>query len=543
MVDIATAWATSNDGLSILRDRVKNAVQQPFKVRAVVGLWGNITNPETLKSLHNMDEKSELRICEEDRFHPKVYIFQNGKKSVSWVGSANFTSGGFGLNEEILLEVSNEEDIGAIREWFESLWERCGPLQDRQIEEYEERRKKDPPKPLFIRSSPPLVESILASVAGHLAIDPHCNQAFPEEVMRPFGGLCHPRSKPAKARFARLHLADRFALMQLAREGWLVGKKDKDNDIKAAVDVAVKRLVAGDDSIALTTRADIERRTGYYWLGGKGPDVRDKVQRLTPFEKRDLAKRLTELMGAAGKYLRIVSPVELFRNISDWKTYYAALRELHDHKKWPPDAGRNFSVLGETDSWYHTIKELRPIVRKNWTDLNGYDRKRLLGLINDDAGIWALLGRMRNPHLKAVFQDEKEWERIQSAIMKVVDAKDTDFPGVAIEAYQFLIKDDGNGKISGVGTGIVTRLFALARPDRLVSLNDQSQKGLAKIFELPRTTLKKPKNYEKLLERLYEKPWFNTPPPQPPQNGPEQDKEHDIWSMRAALIDCFVYDP
>ena len=43
-----------------------------------------------------------------------------------------------------------------------------------------------------------------------------------------------------------------------------------------------------------------------------------------------------------------------------------------------------------------------------------------------------------------------------------------------------------------------------------------------------------PQRYQGLLERLYEKLWFKTPCPGNP-------REKSIWSMRTALIDCFVY--
>ena len=104
-IDVASAWATSNAGLRALQiDRAA-----PLQVRAVVGLSGHSTDPATLGTLADI---GELRIIDESRlFHPKVYVFHGKDKSVAWVGSANFTSGGFGKNEELLFETSETKAV------------------------------------------------------------------------------------------------------------------------------------------------------------------------------------------------------------------------------------------------------------------------------------------------------------------------------------------------------------------------------------------------------------------------------------------------
>ena len=136
-IDLATAWATSNQGLRALQR------QAPLpEVRAVVGLWGNLTDPFALKMLANIGQ-----LCGADagrRFHPKVFIFRGGGRSVAWVGSANFTSGGFGMNEEAVFETSNTESV---QHWFDDLWEHCDPLDDAAIDVYAESRKDNPPPP------------------------------------------------------------------------------------------------------------------------------------------------------------------------------------------------------------------------------------------------------------------------------------------------------------------------------------------------------------------------------------------------------------
>ena len=142
-LDMATAWATSHEGLRLLVQRTR-----PLRVRAVVGLWGNQTDPVALRKLARI---GKLRLVEGDRrFHPKVYIFRGDEKTVAWVGSANFTTGGFAVNEEVMFVTSATKSV---EKWFNELWSGCGPLNDTAIDEYERLRRKNPPTPLTLEKS------------------------------------------------------------------------------------------------------------------------------------------------------------------------------------------------------------------------------------------------------------------------------------------------------------------------------------------------------------------------------------------------------
>ena len=87
-IDIAVAWATSGTALQLLERWKKD---HPKRIRAMVGTFGNATEPDALERLANI---GELRLAEGDSmlFHPKVYIFR-GKSLIVWVGSANLTEG------------------------------------------------------------------------------------------------------------------------------------------------------------------------------------------------------------------------------------------------------------------------------------------------------------------------------------------------------------------------------------------------------------------------------------------------------------------
>ncbi len=136
-IDLATAWATSHDGLRALQR------QRPSpEVRAIVGRWGNLTDPFALRTLAKI---GQLHGPDAGRhFHPKVFIFRGRGKSVAWVGSANFTSGGFGMNDEAVFETSDTESV---QDWFDDLWEHTDPLDAATIKAYADARKNNPPTP------------------------------------------------------------------------------------------------------------------------------------------------------------------------------------------------------------------------------------------------------------------------------------------------------------------------------------------------------------------------------------------------------------
>ena len=89
-IDLATAWATIHDGLQALENHTP-----PLKVRAVVGLWGNSTDPEALTKLSKI---GELRLVEK-RGIIYLYSWRNVRRTVSamltecsWKTNNNHTS-------------------------------------------------------------------------------------------------------------------------------------------------------------------------------------------------------------------------------------------------------------------------------------------------------------------------------------------------------------------------------------------------------------------------------------------------------------------
>lgn len=139
-VDIAVAWI--GPGLAV--DRLLDHTDE-VRIRIIVGLAGNATEPATLHRL--MAEKNiELRVAPAPRggmFHPKFYRFRYSEQTVCWIGSANFTRGGFGGNTELIHEFTDRNERG--RDWFEELWTDLQEDPERAIADYEKHYR--PPKP------------------------------------------------------------------------------------------------------------------------------------------------------------------------------------------------------------------------------------------------------------------------------------------------------------------------------------------------------------------------------------------------------------
>ena len=90
--------------------------------------------------------------------------------------------------------------------------------------------------------------------------------------------------------------------------------------------------------------------------------------------------------------------------------------------------------------------------------------------------------------------------------------------------------------IDNVAHGTATLLLALARPDRLLSLNSASQKAYGRLSGMRHSTLGDPRHYRKLLHWLYDQPWYA-------DSSPTDGDLDRIRQFRAALVDAFVYEP
>ena len=225
--------------------------------------------------------------------------------------------------------------------------------------------------------------------------------------------------------------------------------------------------------------------------------------------------------------------------VQDWRGYVDALTRCQEWWEGRPDG---WTVYGDTCSWTHTIEQIRPIaIMQNWDELVEPDEiMQLVGRYRDDDLDSGLLGNMHKITVRRFVQrfreDQDLRRRLKKAVSLVVNAHPNDFPNVAVAAAKKLAEQRNRD----IGIGLATRLLALARPDRVVSLNGASWEGLAQIF--PGIDRLDPTgsrgsvlgHYGRFLGQLYEEPWFDS-------KKPGRAFEQRLWSMRAALLDCFVY--
>lgn len=135
-VDIATAWATEGRALDALAD-LQRRRKRKLSVRTLAGYSGNHTTPAALERLSKF---GEVRLVNDKAglFHVKLLIFRSSRKSLAWVGSANFTGPGFDGNEELIYET---EDTQELKDWFDKRWEKVGP-QHNELAKYRKEWKR-----------------------------------------------------------------------------------------------------------------------------------------------------------------------------------------------------------------------------------------------------------------------------------------------------------------------------------------------------------------------------------------------------------------
>lgn len=209
-----------------------------------------------------------------------------------------------------------------------------------------------------------------------------------------------------------------------------------------------------------------------------------------------------------------------------FEQFHRALRECDEMLR-----DREWEVFHpERESYLAAIRGRQALLlgEARWRDLEPESQQKLKGSYRS-AGLtwWGLLGRMnRGGTWEAVCDRQTEIQRILRRVRHERD--DEAFPEIAVDAMKAL-------RAKWVKRGTTTLLLTLARPDRLLSLNWRSEKGLGDLSGIHASDLRKPEGYGRLLRWLYKQPWY--------AGGPPADEELlPIWHCRAALLDAFVYD-
>lgn len=157
-LSFATAWASA-------KIKAFHAMRKLNIVSSVVGTHFFQTDPDFLKAFIDSDSVKCI-VSPEGVFHPKVYLFSN-EHTRAWdilIGSANFTGGGFGCNDEVMVHLTSKHDEPAMNksmravlkgywnrartidavfiERYRSSWEAKDALRRRLSEQYADERKK-----------------------------------------------------------------------------------------------------------------------------------------------------------------------------------------------------------------------------------------------------------------------------------------------------------------------------------------------------------------------------------------------------------------
>jgi len=115
--EVCIASAFINQGaVEHLINYLENRKQKTKFLRLLVGLYGRFNSPQILSELMRIQNRysanCQIRIAVNERFHWKCYLLDTGKKQISFVGSANFTSNGISESGEMVVRVVENEKNG-----------------------------------------------------------------------------------------------------------------------------------------------------------------------------------------------------------------------------------------------------------------------------------------------------------------------------------------------------------------------------------------------------------------------------------------------
>lgn len=236
-------------------------------------------------------------------------------------------------------------------------------------------------------------------------------------------------------------------------------------------------------------------------------------------------------------YERPVKTGEIYEvagGLTDWDSFVRAVTEADRY--WSVIWESERPVTGDGTSWLETITRGHAVaLRKDWDKLSEDDRRLLLG-----RHPWGLLGSMgpagrANKVFVQASQSNLRIRRIiRDALQPTIDADSIAFAKAACDFIEAVCE------IDGFGGAIATRLLALARPDRAISVNNGSRVRLAQLTGLPKNSLnnvprRRRRSYLDLLQWFEGQGWYSSP-------SPRNAYERVLADARGALIDTLVYE-
>ncbi len=143
---------TRCSGLQLLVDPLQEVVARKGRVRLLTSTYQQVTQPEALEALLEL-EGVECRVQEGPTgFHAKFWWFRGSRGAECWAGSSNLTKGGLATNLEWNIRSLEQARIEQTRRQFDALWARSDvrPLSRELIHRYRLRRRVERPYTPFL---------------------------------------------------------------------------------------------------------------------------------------------------------------------------------------------------------------------------------------------------------------------------------------------------------------------------------------------------------------------------------------------------------
>lgn len=203
---------------------------------------------------------------------------------------------------------------------------------------------------------------------------------------------------------------------------------------------------------------------------------------------------------------------------SDWSEY---VRRLSNRKDMPDDY-----LDGRDDSYLQALSVATPLLRSGFATADQKSVARIMGRL--DCGWLGTVHLMRGRGAK-IYNDADLRGLVDDCIRPLWNVtSDSECLSGAREVFRRL------RAIDGFGPGFITRILAIARPDRFYSCNDASCSGLASLFGVAKSNLGDWEGYEEGLNVVYSTRWYTSP-------EPANARMKRLWNARVALLDAYAY--
>lgn len=203
---------------------------------------------------------------------------------------------------------------------------------------------------------------------------------------------------------------------------------------------------------------------------------------------------------------------------SDWTEYLQSLSGRKDMQEGYLDAA--------DDSYLHTLSLVTPLLRSGLATADQQSIGRVLG--RHGCG-WLGTVQLRRGRGARIGTDGELRALVDDCVRPLWNASsDSDCFDGARGVFSRL------GAIDGIGPGFITRILAIARPDRFYSCNEASSAGLASLFGVPRSRLGEWEGYREGLSVVYSTRWYTSP-------EPANTRSKRLWNARVALLDAYAY--